>query len=178
MQDPIVNEFDQAAALATKPIDNNNSMPKTVNRLNSADESDKDNPVIPTPDAPKKATSAKAIMGNKHTNLMPGDPKLFYEGFKPANFDKTYGQEADQDLIDEALKHFNKDDGFLFLFNARANYLFSVVVPEKFRTMDDQMFGIYRAQVHSTLLKPGTEIEQIDAWCKKVVSILKYVRNR
>lgn len=123
-------------------------------------------------------TPAKTPGNDRYRNMKPGDSDYFYEGYKAVNFDKTYGQQADDDLVEAALKIFNEKDGFMFLFNPRHNYLFSVVVPSKFRNMDDGAFRIYRAQVHSTLLKTGTEAEQINVFCTKVAAMLKYVRNR
>lgn len=110
--------------------------------------------------------------------LEDGPFEYFLEGKKPAGFDKTYGKEADADLIEVANKHFNVDDKFLYLFNARDNMRFTIIVPIKWSNMDDTMRKVYRVDARSVLLKPGAEAGMLEEFCKKVVAQLKYNKVR
>lgn len=114
----------------------------------------------------------------RYSKMEQGDPAIFHEGYMPIGFTKTYGRLADEDMIETAHRIFNADDGFLFLFNARSNMLFTVVVPKKFSNLDPQTMGHYRADARSVILKSGTELDQIETHCKKVAANLKYNKIR
>lgn len=120
----------------------------------------------------------KAVANTIYGKMEKGDESIFFEGYKPVGFDKTYGGKADEDFIIVANKFFNADDGFVYLFNARAGFLFTILVPVKYSNMDSVTLAQYRVDARSCTLKPGAEYEMIEKHCKRVAQNLRYEKNR
>jgi hypothetical protein len=109
----------------------------------------------------------------------------FIKGRVPAGFSKTYGQEITNaedgqtsELVAAAHKVFNKEDGFRFFLKFLDNFIFTVIVPIKFSNQDDLMYAYYKADIRSTVLKPGNVSEQVENYAKKVARNLGYQKNR
>ena len=148
-----------------------------------------DNPIKGADDAEVNAALSKLTLVKPQAKgeVIDGyeSEEHFLKGRVPAGFSKTYGQEITNsedgqtaELIAAAHKVFKKEDGFRFFLKFLDNFIFTIVVPIKFSNQDDLMYAYYKADIRSTVLKPGNVSEQVENYAKKVAKHLGYQKNR